>query len=481
MALALTVRGATGQGLAGDRRRPGRCRDRPGGSRAAAAASRRRAEPARGRGRRPRPRRSTAPPPARSGTASTPASAATCHRWQARSAACSRTCPRRPGQPLTVRQTAVPGLHRPDAHPRPPAAPGVPVERAAAAGAGHRRHGIGHLPARRVLARRRRPSWLTRILTWPWRPPNGPSASHPRRAAAAQQQASSSRACRSTRHGRRSRSGWPSSPPTPRPASSRAACGTQAIYTVARQHLRSLTWAYPGFVWRLPCATRGCPANHRRRIPAGQGHDESARAEGCPCPGGRLGQMAELAHHRRAARRRARHADAPRPRSAPGLASPPAAPPGAQTRCAPRERASAAAPAATGARRRRRPPGSGRCPCSPGMSSATMPWTTLIAGCLAGTVVLAVVAHFAGTAHWQLEPGRRSLCLPARHRGAGLRSPRPVPAADPGHPRPAWVGPAGHILLAGPLLAATCWVQLRHHGSHHPAQRCWLRRPPSIR
>ena len=40
-----------------------------------------------------------------------------------------------------------------------------------------------------------------------------------------------------------------------------------------------------------------------------------------------------------------------------------------------------------------------------------------------------------------------------------LRAPfRPVTQATP---VPAWVAPAGHLLLAAPVLAATCWVQLR--------------------
>jgi hypothetical protein len=102
--------------------------------------------------------------------------------------------------------------------------------------------------------------------------------------------------------------------------------------------------------------------------------------------------------------------------------------------------------------------------------TATMPWTTLIAGCLVGTAVLAVVAHFAGSAHWQLSQGAvRYAFLPAV---AALSY---VPRA-PFRPLtqvatvPSWVGPAGHVLLAGPLLAATCWAQLgimAHTIPHH--------------
>ena len=90
----------------------------------------------------------------------------------------------------------------------------------------------------------------------------------------------------------------------------------------------------------------------------------------------------------------------------------------------------------------------------------TMPWTTLIFGCLAGTAVLAVVAHSADDAHWQLsQAGVRYAFLPAIAALAYVpRAPfRPLTQATP---VPAWVGPAGHILLAAPVLALTGWTQL---------------------
>ena len=89
-----------------------------------------------------------------------------------------------------------------------------------------------------------------------------------------------------------------------------------------------------------------------------------------------------------------------------------------------------------------------------------MPWTALISGCVACTAVLAVVAHFAGSAHWQLSQAAvRYAFLPAV---AALAS---VPRA-PFRPLtqttfvPSWLAPVGHVLLAGPALAATCWAQL---------------------
>jgi hypothetical protein len=91
----------------------------------------------------------------------------------------------------------------------------------------------------------------------------------------------------------------------------------------------------------------------------------------------------------------------------------------------------------------------------------TMPWMTLIAGCLAGIVLVAVLAYVADTSHWSLDQGTvRLTFLPAI---AGLafavRDPfRPLTRITP---VPAWVTPAGHLVLAVPILAATCWVQLR--------------------
>jgi hypothetical protein len=91
----------------------------------------------------------------------------------------------------------------------------------------------------------------------------------------------------------------------------------------------------------------------------------------------------------------------------------------------------------------------------------TMPWVTLITGCLPGTVYLAVMAHVAETSRWQLGQGTvRYAFLPAVAALAFVpRVPfRPLTQAVP---VPAWVAPAGHLLLAVPVLAATCWAQLR--------------------
>jgi hypothetical protein len=91
----------------------------------------------------------------------------------------------------------------------------------------------------------------------------------------------------------------------------------------------------------------------------------------------------------------------------------------------------------------------------------TMPWDTLLTGCLAGTGFLAVLAHVAEAAHWSLGQGNvRVAFVPAVAALAFvLRTPfRPLIQATP---VPAWVASAGHLLLAAPLLVATCLAQLR--------------------
>jgi hypothetical protein len=107
----------------------------------------------------------------------------------------------------------------------------------------------------------------------------------------------------------------------------------------------------------------------------------------------------------------------------------------------------------------------------------TMPWVTLITGCLAGTVCLSGLAHAADAPRLPLGPSAVRLAfLPAVAALAFVpRVPfRPLTQATP---VPAWVGPAGHLLLSVPILAATCWAQLRivtgtvapHTVSHLPA------------
>jgi len=90
-----------------------------------------------------------------------------------------------------------------------------------------------------------------------------------------------------------------------------------------------------------------------------------------------------------------------------------------------------------------------------------MPWVTLISGCLAGLAFLAVMARVADTSHSPLTQGtvRLSLLPAVATLAFVVRAPfRPLTQATP---VPAWMTPAGHLLLAAPILAVTCWAHLR--------------------
>jgi hypothetical protein len=108
----------------------------------------------------------------------------------------------------------------------------------------------------------------------------------------------------------------------------------------------------------------------------------------------------------------------------------------------------------------------------------TMPWVMLITGCLAGTVFLGVLAHVAQTSHGPLDQGTvRLTFLPAVAALAFVPRVqfRPLIQAVP---VPAWVAPAGHLLFAVPVLAATCWVQLRITAQTIPPHT--LGHPPAV-
>jgi hypothetical protein len=91
----------------------------------------------------------------------------------------------------------------------------------------------------------------------------------------------------------------------------------------------------------------------------------------------------------------------------------------------------------------------------------TMPWATLITGCLAGTVFLAIQAHVARTSGWQLSQGNVRLALLPAVAALGFVPRAAFRPLTHTTPVPSWVAPAGHLLLASPILAVTCWAQLR--------------------
>lgn len=91
----------------------------------------------------------------------------------------------------------------------------------------------------------------------------------------------------------------------------------------------------------------------------------------------------------------------------------------------------------------------------------SMPWVMLISGCLVGTAALALMAQNARDSQVPLDHSAVHIAfLPAVSVLAFvLNAPfRPLTQVTP---VPAWVTPAGYLLLATPVLAATCWGQLR--------------------
>ncbi len=106
-----------------------------------------------------------------------------------------------------------------------------------------------------------------------------------------------------------------------------------------------------------------------------------------------------------------------------------------------------------------------------------MPWATLLTGCLAGTVLLAVLAHVDNSGQPLGQGTVRVAFLPAIGSLAFVpRVPfRPLAQATP---VPAWVAPACQLLLAIPVLAAACWAQLRIMAQTIPSHV--LGHPPAV-
>lgn len=93
----------------------------------------------------------------------------------------------------------------------------------------------------------------------------------------------------------------------------------------------------------------------------------------------------------------------------------------------------------------------------------TMPWVTLITGCLVSLAIFTIlvrVAHHDQASFWLDQGTIRLSMLPAAAALAFVPYVpfRPLTRATP---VPAWVTPAGHLLLATPVLALTFWAQLR--------------------
>lgn len=106
----------------------------------------------------------------------------------------------------------------------------------------------------------------------------------------------------------------------------------------------------------------------------------------------------------------------------------------------------------------------------------TTPWAALLAGCASGTLVLALLAHFAGGSPLDQSTVRITF-LPAVAALAFVPHTHSRPVTQTA-PVPAWIAAAGQTVLALPLLAATCWVQLRLMDGTAPAGAA--ERPPAV-
>jgi hypothetical protein len=102
-------------------------------------------------------------------------------------------------------------------------------------------------------------------------------------------------------------------------------------------------------------------------------------------------------------------------------------------------------------------------PLLPRYLTRTMPWATLTTSCVAGLAIFTIgvrVAHHDQATFWLDQGTIRVSLLPAAAALAFVPYVpfRPLTRAVP---VPAWVTPAGHLLLAAPILALTFWAQLR--------------------
>jgi hypothetical protein len=93
----------------------------------------------------------------------------------------------------------------------------------------------------------------------------------------------------------------------------------------------------------------------------------------------------------------------------------------------------------------------------------TMPWVTLITGCLVTIAVFTILARVAAhdQATFWLDQGTVRLSLLPAAAALAFVPYVPFRPLTMATPVPAWVTPAGHLLLAAPVVALTCWAQLR--------------------
>jgi hypothetical protein len=91
----------------------------------------------------------------------------------------------------------------------------------------------------------------------------------------------------------------------------------------------------------------------------------------------------------------------------------------------------------------------------------TMPWVTLITGCLAGAAYLVVMGYVADTSRSPLTQGSVRLAFVPVVAALAFVPRVPFRPLTQTTPVPAWVPMAGQLLLGAPVIAATYWAQLR--------------------
>jgi exosortase/archaeosortase len=102
----------------------------------------------------------------------------------------------------------------------------------------------------------------------------------------------------------------------------------------------------------------------------------------------------------------------------------------------------------------------------------TMPWVTLITSCLAVLAVFTLLVRVArhDQATFWLDQGTIRLSLLPAAAALAFVPYVPFRPLTRTTPVPAWVTPVGHLLLAAPVLAVTCWAQLRIMAPAIPAR-----------
>ena len=91
----------------------------------------------------------------------------------------------------------------------------------------------------------------------------------------------------------------------------------------------------------------------------------------------------------------------------------------------------------------------------------TMPWVTLLASCAAGTALLDLTAHVLHASHSTVNQNTMRFTFLSAIAALAFVPQAPFRLIRRTVPVPSATTSAGHILLSVPIVAATCWLQLR--------------------